>query len=466
MKQHYKPMLAQTADAPFNSEDWIFEIKWDGIRAISYVDNEVSIRSRNDKEMKQNFPEIVDELKTLAKNVVLDGEIVVIKEGKADFQSVIQRARATRSHEIEVEAQRNPATYVVFDMIEKEGQPLLELPLIQRKKSLEQSLRDGSHVSLSLFVEKEGKAYYEAALKKGVEGIMAKKKDSPYIPGVRSYNWLKIKKLATCDCVIFGYTRGEGSRRETFGSLVLGLYEGEKPVYVGNVGTGFSLEDLESLMKTFEELETKERTLPADIVVAGEIVWLVPKLVCEVTYQSVTRDGKLRMARFRTLRLDKKPDECTSDQIKRSSLSEYISKRDFSVTPEPKSEETLGENKIFVVQEHSARRLHYDLRLERQGVLKSWAVPKGIPQKTGDKRLAVQTEDHPFEYQKFEGTIPKGQYGAGTVRIWDKGSYELKIWKDDKIEFKLNGEKLHGSYALVRLKKATEKDWLLMKLRD
>jgi bifunctional non-homologous end joining protein LigD len=466
MKQHYKPMLAQTADAPFNSKDWIFEIKWDGIRAISYVDNEVSIRSRNDKEMKQNFPEIVDELKTLAKNVVLDGEIVVIKEGKADFQSVIQRARATRSHEIEVEAQRNPATYVVFDMIEKEGQPLLELPLIQRKKSLEQSLRDGSHVSLSLFVEKEGKAYYEAALKKGVEGIMAKKKDSPYIPGVRSYNWLKIKKLATCDCVIFGYTRGEGSRRETFGSLVLGLYEGEKPVYVGNVGTGFSLEDLESLMKTFEELETKERTLPADIVVAGEIVWLVPKLVCEVTYQSVTRDGKLRMARFRTLRLDKKPDECTSDQIKRSSLSEYISKRDFSVTPEPKSEETLGENKIFVVQEHSARRLHYDLRLERQGVLKSWAVPKGIPQKTGDKRLAVQTEDHPFEYQKFEGTIPKGQYGAGTVRIWDKGSYELKIWKDDKIEFKLNGEKLHGSYALVRLKKATEKDWLLMKLRD
>jgi bifunctional non-homologous end joining protein LigD len=119
-----------------------------------------------------------------------------------------------------------------------------------------------------------------------------------------------------------------------------------------------------------------------------------------------------------------------------------------------------------VVQEHSARRLHYDLRLERQGVLKSWAVPKGIPQKTGDKRLAVQTEDHPLEYQKFEGTIPKGQYGAGIVRIWDKGSYELKVWEDDKIEFMLSGEKLHGLYALVRLKKATEKDWLLMKVRD
>jgi DNA ligase D-like protein (predicted ligase)/DNA ligase D-like protein (predicted 3'-phosphoesterase) len=466
MKQHYKPMLAQTADAPFNSEDWIFEIKWDGIRAISYVDNEVSIRSRNDKELKQNFPEIVDELKTLAKNIVLDGEIVVIKEGKADFQSVIQRAKATRIHEIEIEAQSSPATYVVFDMIEKQSQPLLELPLIQRKKLLEQSLRESSHVSLSLFVEKEGKAYYEAALKKGVEGIMAKKKDSKYTPGVRSYNWLKIKKLATCDCVIFGYTRGEGSRRETFGSLVLGLYEEKKPIYVGNVGTGFSFENLKALMKAFEGLETQERTLPTNIVMAGEIVWLMPKLVCEVTYQSVTKDGKLRMSRFEALRLDKKPDECTLDQIKQNSLSEYISKRDFSVTPEPKSEETLGENKIFVVQEHSARRLHYDLRLERQGVLKSWAVPKGIPQKTGDKRLAVQTEDHPLEYQKFEGTIPKGQYGAGTVKIWDKGLYEPKVWEDEKIEFMLKGEKLHGLYALVRLKKAGEKDWLLMKLRD
>ena len=465
MKHHYKPMLAQTADAPFNSEDWIFEIKWDGIRAISYVDDEVSIRSRNDKELKQNFPEF-DELKTLARNVVLDGEIVVIKDGKADFQSVIQRAKATRSHEIEVEAQRNPATYVVFDMIEKEGQPLLELPLIERKKLLEQSLREGSHVSLSLFVDKEGEAYYDAALKKGVEGIIAKKKDSPYTPGVRSHNWLKIKKLATCDCVIFGYTKGEGSRRETFGSLVLGLYDGKKPVYVGNVGTGFSNENLNVLMKTFEGLETRERTLPVNAVAAGEVVWLVPKLVCEVIYQSVTNDGKLRMSRFHALRLDKKPDECTLDQIKPRGLDEYISKRDFSITPEPKSGETLIENKIFVVQEHSARRLHYDLRLERQGVLKSWAVPKGIPQKIGDKRLAVQTEDHPLEYQKFEGTIPKGQYGAGNVRIWDKGSYELKLWEDAKIEFMLNGEKLHGSFALIRLKKASAKDWLLMKVRD
>jgi len=457
-------MLAQTATGPFNSEDWIFEVKWDGIRAISYVDEELSIRSRNDKELKPNFPEL-SELKTLAKNVVLDGEIVVIKEGKTDFQAVIERAKATRSSDIKIEAERNPATYVVFDIIEKEGQPLLELPLVQRKKLLEQSLKEGPYVSISLFVDKEGEAYYEAAVKKGLEGVMAKKKDSFYQPGVRSPNWLKIKKLATCDCVIFGYTKGEGSRRATFGSLILGLYEDEKPVYVGNVGTGFSQIDLDALMKAFRSLETENRTLPADAVVAGEIVWLEPKLVCEVVYQSVTKDGKLRLSRFRFLRMDKKPSECTTDQIRPGSLAEYSSKRDFSLTPEPRSGEMPGESRIFVVQEHHARRLHYDLRLEKQGVLKSWAVPKGIPQRTGDKRLAVQTEDHPLEYSVFEGAIPEGQYGAGTVTIWDKGSYDAKVWEDDKIEFMLNGEKLQGMFVLTRLKKAGPKDWLLMKVR-
>lgn len=461
MKHHYRPMLAQTAKAPFDSEDWIFEVKWDGIRAISYVDDELSIRSRNDKELKDNFPEL-DELKTLTRNVVLDGEIIVIKEGKADFQAVLERAKVTRGYEIE--AKRTPVTYVVFDIIEKEGKPLLESPLMQRKETLEQNLKEGKHVLISLYVDKEGRAYYEAALEKGVEGIIAKKKDSHYEPGVRSNNWLKIKKLATCDCVIFGYTKGEGSRSETFGSLVLGLYETGKPVFVGKVGTGFSQDDLKSLVNAFKKLETKERTLPADIVIEGEVVWLEPKLVCEVEYQTVTRDGKLRMARFRTLRLDKETEECTTDQIKPERLLEYRLKRDFSVTSEPEGQEITGRNKIFVVQEHNARRLHYDLRLEKQGVLKSWAVPKGIPQNIGDKRLAVQTEDHPLEYQKFEGTIPKGQYGAGTVKIWDRGYYELKLWQDDKIEFLLNGEKLYGNYVLVKLKKAGKNDWLLMKV--
>jgi bifunctional non-homologous end joining protein LigD len=193
------------------------------------------------------------------------------------------------------------------------------------------------------------------------------------------------------------------------------------------------------------------------------------------------------MARFKRLRDDKPPEQCTIDQVvevkKTSSddkdvpkeqkdagetdkLSEYTKKRHFEETPEPKAEvEKKGGKPIFVVQEHHARALHYDFRLEKDGVLKSWAVPKGIPE-SDEKRLAVETEDHPYEYRTFEGTIPKGQYGAGTVKIWDKGTYATKIWENDKIEVTLDGQQLKGRYVLVRLKRAGDKDWLMLKGKE
>jgi DNA ligase D, 3''-phosphoesterase domain len=118
----------------------------------------------------------------------------------------------------------------------------------------------------------------------------------------------------------------------------------------------------------------------------------------------------------------------------------------------------------FVVQEHQSHKLHYDLRLERDGVLKSWAVPKGIPKTAGEKHLAVAVEDHPLEYATFEGEIPKGEYGAGTVTIWDHGTYETRHWDDEKIEVTLNGNRLNGEYVLVKFKPAGEKDWLVFRV--
>jgi DNA ligase D-like protein (predicted 3'-phosphoesterase) len=327
---------------------------------------------------------------------------------------------------------------------------------------------------LSDFIEEKGEAYYQLALDKGLEGVMAKKKDSYYEEGLRTGSWLKIKKLRTCDCVIFGYTKGADSREKTFGALLLGLYDKDgKPVHIGKVGTGFTEEMLGILTDKFEKLKTDVAPFKPEV---GEVVtWLEPKLVCEVIYQVVTRDVKLRMARFQRLREDKSPAECTLDQIiddKRQvtdvadKLSEYASKRNFEVTTEPTGGEKKGDNLIFVIQEHHARRLHYDLRLENGGVLKSWAVPKGMPESARQRRLAVETEDHPIEYANFEGSIPEGQYGAGTVKIWDKGHYETKVWEDNKIEFTLNGQRLKGRYILVRLKKAGDKDWLLLKGKE
>ena len=142
-------------------------------------------------------------------------------------------------------------------------------------------------------------------------------------------------------------------------------------------------------------------------------------------------------------------------------LAEYAAKRRFDETPEPAGHVKAGGGDSFVVQEHHASRLHWDFRLEMDGVLKSWAVPKGPPEKPGLRRLAVQVEDHPVEYGSFEGVIPSG-YGKGVVTIWDRGSYDLESRQDEKIVVRLNGRRLQGRYALVH---TDGENWLLMKLR-
>ena len=145
-------------------------------------------------------------------------------------------------------------------------------------------------------------------------------------------------------------------------------------------------------------------------------------------------------------------------------LNEYRRKRDFQNTNEPKGEASTGESGIYVIQKHAASHLHFDLRLEMDGVLKSWAVPKEPPTSSGVKRLAVQVEDHPIEYASFEGNIPEGEYGAGTVKIWDNGTYKLINRKENKLIIEINGTKLSGAYVLVRFK--DKKNWLFFKKKQ
>ena len=144
------------------------------------------------------------------------------------------------------------------------------------------------------------------------------------------------------------------------------------------------------------------------------------------------------------------------------SLEEYWAKRDFSRTPEPRGEVKKTDGNIFVVQEHHASSLHWDLRLERDGVLKSWAVPKGPPEARGVRRLAVRTEDHPVEYADFEGTIPQGEYGGGPISIWDRGEYETEKWREDEIIVHLRGERLKGRYCMIMFR-GQPGNWLLFR---
>jgi bifunctional non-homologous end joining protein LigD len=430
----YKPMLAKTAESPFSSRDWIFELKWDGIRALAYINDEISIKSRNQKELKNNFPELA-ELSKLAKNVVLDGEIVCMKDGKVNFENVIKRVQATSFDNIKRLQRKYPVLYILFDILEKNGNTLLDEPLLNRKKILKESVKEGKNVILSVFVEDNGEDYYQATIQKGLEGIMAKKKNSKYELGKRSVNWLKIKLIRECDCVIFGFTKGAGRRETTFGALILGMYNGRIPIFIGKVGTGFNQKTLKLLKQKLKILKVKQTELKG-IDSSDNVIWVKPIIVCKIGYQTITSDEKLRLPRFLELRSDK----------------------------DPKGSKNIIRNKIFVIQEHDASHLHYDLRLERNGVLNSWAVPKGIPLKPGIKRLAIKTEDHPLEYAEFQGIIPKGQYGGGTVKIWDKGNYKIKVWEENKIEFNFQGTKLTGVYVLIRFKKGGENNWLLMKV--
>jgi len=459
-------MLAKEAKAPFTDKDWLFEVKWDGFRAIAYIDDEVSLRSRNQKELLTSFPEL-EELKHQHKGTVLDGEIVILSKGKVNFQALLERSTAS-TNDIARQAATAPAAYIVFDVLEKDAKPILDLPLLERKKILKETLKETSNVLLEDYVEEKGEVYYEAVMQKGLEGVMAKKKNGKYEPGARTGSWLKIKKIRTCDCVIFGYTKGAGARKTTFGALILGLYGKDgNPVFVGKVGTGFSNEMLKNLLEKFEKLTTD--AAPFEVDIAEQVTWIKASFVCEVGYQVVTQDGRLRMPRYLRLRSDKHPKDCTTDQLGEELLKAYAEKRDFIASSEPPAAQekiTSGEAKIFVVQEHHARRLHYDFRLEKDGVLKSWAVPKGIPATPEDKRLAVQVEDHPLDYAKFEGTIPEGQYGAGKVIIWDRGTYEAKVWDEKMVEVILDGKRLKGRYALVPLKRAGKNNWLMLKAKD
>jgi DNA ligase D-like protein (predicted ligase)/DNA ligase D-like protein (predicted 3'-phosphoesterase) len=458
----YSPMLARTADAPFSSPDWLFEVKWDGIRAIAYAWETLSLLSRNGKEMAGQFPEL-REIRELAPGCVLDGEIVLLRDGRNDIQALLGRFQEANPRQVEADSLGLPVTYVAFDILEADGAPLIHLPLEERRRILGERVREGKFLVRSVAIRGEGEGYYDEAVRRGLEGVMAKRLGSPYEPGARSGAWLKVKAVRTCDCVVFGYTKGEGARAGTFGALVLGLCDGKKGVPVGRVGTGFDDAALTSILSVLEPLRADSPTLAG--AERGEITWVRPRMVVEVAYQAVTRDGRLRMPRFLGVRTDKAPEDCTPDQLGPGrNLLPYQAKRDFTMTPEPKGKGAAGPSGTsFVVHEHRARHLHWDLRIERDGVLKSWAVPKGIPEAPGEKHLAVATEDHPLEYLTFEGTIPEGEYGAGTEAIWDTGTYETLHWDEGKIEVVFHGNRLSGRYVLVRFRRAGEKDWLIFK---
>lgn len=295
-----KPMLAYLIDQPFHDKDWIFEIKWDGYRAIAEVESQkVLLYSRNFLSFNEKFPSIVQALKRLKDDVVLDGEIVIVdKEGKSNFQ-LLQNYLNSGKGEGELR-------YCIFDILYYKGHDLRKLPLNKRKEILQEFLKklDVPVLQLSDFIEERGSDFFELVAKQGLEGIMAKEKTSPYV-SKRSRNWLKIKCHQTQEAIIGGFTSPKGSRKH-IGALLLGIYRNDKFVYVGHVGGGFDSKMLEHLSQLLKPLIISKCPFSKSPSTNTPATWVKPKLSCEVSFQEWTNDGKMRQPIFKKLFTEEK----------------------------------------------------------------------------------------------------------------------------------------------------------------
>jgi bifunctional non-homologous end joining protein LigD len=312
------PMLATPVDEPFDGAEWLFEIKWDGYRAIAFIDNgKLRLVSRNQNELTERFPELKDLPKSVkAKTAILDGEVVALDEqGRASF-SLMQQRTGFRPGGRRVATKADvPVLYYAFDLLYLDGYDWRRLPLEERKNKLASVLVTGDSVRYSDHYEKQGKALFEMARAKGLEGILAKKRDSIYQER-RTSEWLKIKITHRLECVIGGYTEPEGSRAH-FGSIVLGLYDKQGRLFhVGQAGSGFDQKSLDEVWKLLNKRETRKNPFYGEVEALRKVYWVKPELVAEIEYAEWT-DGtssgsgpKLRAPVFLGLRDDKDPKDC------------------------------------------------------------------------------------------------------------------------------------------------------------
>jgi bifunctional non-homologous end joining protein LigD len=301
-------MQATPSDRVPSGAGWLFEVKWDGYRAIARVSGgEVRLTSRRGNDLTERFAVVARAIERAVRtpDCVLDGEVCALDEtGKASF-SVMQQGSG-------------PLVYYAFDVLEVDGEPVLDLPLSKRRERLEAllDLRGGTVKVSEAFDDGDG--LYQAAVAQGLEGVVAKKADSRYQPGRRVRDWLKVKTHGRQEFVIAGYTKGQGKRSGRLGSLVLAVRRGGELHYTGNCGTGFTEDEIDRLLAKLRPLERRQSPFPVvpkmPKVKKSDIVWVEPKLVCEVEFAEWTHDGRLRAPVYKGLREDKAPADVRREE--------------------------------------------------------------------------------------------------------------------------------------------------------
>jgi len=297
-------MLIGHNQKAFDSEDYIYELKLDGIRCLAYLwDNGVELRNKRNKRLNPIYPELRDIYRQSKSKCILDGELMVLNGGRPDFFEIQRRSLMSNPVKIEFAAAKLPVCLTVFDIVYLNDRQITQLPLKERKKLLSDTIRETPNLAISRFIETNGTAFYNAAAGQGLEGIVAKRLDSKYYFGKTTKDWIKMKALRDADLIICGYYLNAGNSA----SAILGAYNCGIMQYQGHVSLGMSRHDFGIMVET----QKAEKGLYPDFPAFDDAVWLAPRLVCRVEYMERTPGGGLRQPVFRGIRDDKMPEDCT-----------------------------------------------------------------------------------------------------------------------------------------------------------
>ncbi|MGH2956901.1 MAG: non-homologous end-joining DNA ligase [Solirubrobacterales bacterium] len=330
MPRRLQPMLARMAPLPRDEEEWAFEIKWDGVRVLGYADHgEWCMQSRRVEDVTARYPELEPIAAQLSDHgAVLDGEVVALDpKGRPSFQLIQRRMGLTSAAAIKSRARDTPVDYMIFDLLHLDGRCVRDLVYPERRELLEGLGLEGARWHTPRYHLEGGLDLFEAARRQGLEGVVAKRLDSPYRPGKRSGEWIKARVWRQQEFVIGGHIPGEGKRAERVGSLLVGYYdkraselkpaEKQRLIFAGGVGTGFSEELLSELSQALRR--RRRKTSPFDVggprgPKAKRAAWCRPELVGEVSWTEWTKDGTLRQPAFKGMRDDKHPREVVRER--------------------------------------------------------------------------------------------------------------------------------------------------------
>lgn len=305
-RKNIKIMLIGQMREAFDSPDYIYELKLDGERCIAYLDKAggTVLRNKRNIDMLVKVPELSDIYKQAKHRSILDGELIVINRGKPDFSEIQRRSLMSNTFKIRIAAQKLPASFIAFDILYYKDHEIIDLPLMERKKILEDTVVENERIAISRYIEEYGVEYYRLTEREQLEGIVAKRKDSRYYFDKRTKDWIKIKNLQDDDFVVCGYI----IKDKGITSIVLGQYSGSELVYKGHVTLGLSTADFKRIKETPGIKNPLFKSLPSG---NENAVWIQPELVCTVKYMMKTASGSMRQPVLKGLRNDKLPEECT-----------------------------------------------------------------------------------------------------------------------------------------------------------